>query len=109
MSWQYNALFYSERATMLYAIVIDLDLDKLLPHYPDASQGNVWDSIERVLAPLGFARRYDSMYVGDGRVDAITCVLASQLLRREFVWFKDVVQQLHMLRIDDVADLMRAL
>ena len=87
-----------EGAVMPYAIVFDLDTKLLEVSYHD---------IEKTLAKYGFQQQQGSVYFGNEKVDAVTCVLAIMELAT-LPWFAPCVSDIRMLRIEELNDLMPA-
>jgi virulence-associated protein VapD len=92
----------------MYAIAFDLDWERLQRHYPGNTPTNGYEDIRRVLARHGFDRQQGSVYFGDERVDPVKCVLAVQDIAKNHPWFKAVVNDIRMLRIEENNDLMPA-
>lgn len=93
----------------MYAIAFDIDQERLQRHYPGNSPTNAYELIRRVFADHGFARQQGSVYFGNARiVSSVTCVLAVQDLVKNHPWFKLVVSDIRMLRIEEDNDLMPA-
>jgi virulence-associated protein VapD len=93
----------------MYAIAFDLDWERLQRHYPGSYPQNAYDDIKRVFAEHGFRRQQGSVYFADAaEVDAVKCVLAVQALSAKYTWFRAVVNDIRMLRIEDNNDLMPA-
>lgn len=98
-----------QRTHRMYAIAFDIDQERLQRHYPGNSPTNAYELIRRVFAAHGFARQQGSVYFGDARVvSSVTCVLAVQDLVKKHSWFKFVVSDIRMLRIEEDNDLMPA-
>jgi virulence-associated protein VapD len=96
-------------STRMFAIVFDLDTSVLRDTYPNSSWNNAYSDIRKVLEDRGFEWQQGSTYFGGDGVTAVDCVLAVQVLRREYPWFKPSVRDIRMLRIEDNNDLMPAL
>lgn len=94
---------------MTYAVAFDLDTTILKATYPNPSWNNAYGDIRKVIEPLGFAWQQGSMYFGNDKVNAVTCVLAAQQLSSTYSWFKASVRDIRMLRIEEMNDLMPAL
>jgi virulence-associated protein VapD len=94
---------------LMYAIAFDLDTAQLQVEYPNSSWQNAYGDIKKVLLPLGFGWQQGSVYFGDGKMDAVKCVLAAQALSKAFPWFKNCVRDIRMLRIEELNDLSPAL
>ncbi|MGH7091359.1 MAG: hypothetical protein ACREFQ_20905 [Stellaceae bacterium] len=93
----------------MYAICFDLDQERLARHYPGNTPTNAYQDVERIFAAHGFQRQQGSVYFGDARVtNPVTCVLAVQELVKKHPWFRSVVTDIRMLRIEDNNDLMPA-
>jgi virulence-associated protein VapD len=65
--------------------------------------------IADVLRLRGFKRELDGFYVGNGDVTAVSCVLATQELRRSLPWFQGAIREIKMLRIEENNDLQPAI
>lgn len=92
---------------MPYAIVFDLDTKLLDVSYHVPSYTNAYKDIEKTLAKYGFRPQQGSVYFGDDKVDAVTCVLAIMDLAT-LPWFAPCVSDIRMLRIEEANDLMPA-
>ena len=94
----------------MYAIVFDLDIEKLKTHYPNDSFKNAYAIIQKELENFGFKRQQDSTYFGDrNKVTVVDCVLAVQSLSKKHSWFKPSVKDIRMLKIVDNDDLSKVL
>lgn len=93
---------------MVYAIVFDLDTKVLESTYHTPSFANAYNDIRKVLGNYGFDWQQGSTYFGNAKVDAVTCVLATQELSSKFPWFSASVRDIRMLRIEENNDLMPA-
>lgn len=93
----------------MYAIVFDLDTKTLEKVYPNDSWRNAYQDVRKVLQTKGFDWQQGSTYFGNETVDAVTCVLAVQALKKEFTWFAAAVRDIRMLRIEENNDLGPAL
>ncbi|QLH40627.1 MAG: virulence factor [Defluviicoccus sp.] len=93
----------------MYAIAFDLDQDRLQRHYPGNTYTNAYDVICRVFGEHGFTRRQGSVYFNEDRkANSVTCVLAVQDLVKRYPWFRSVVSDIRMLRIEEDNDLLPA-
>lgn len=93
----------------MYAISFDLDQDRLQKHYPGNTHTNAYEVVRRVLAEHGFERQQGSVFFNENRkANSVTCVLAVQDLVKRHPWFKSVVSDIRMLRIEEDNDLMPA-
>lgn len=94
----------------MYAIVFDLDIEKLKSNYPNDSYKNAYTHIQKELESFGFERQQNSVYYGDReKVTIVDCVLAVQSLSKKYNWFKPSVKDIRMLRIVDSDDLSKVL
>lgn len=93
----------------MFAITFDMDTEMLTELYPQASYNNAYADIARFLALYGFTRQQGSVYFGSPNVDAVTCVIATQGLAREYAWFGPSVRDIRMLRIEDNNNLKPAI
>lgn len=93
----------------MFAITFDLDTQTLEQTYGNASWRNAYGEILKTLADHGLDWQQGSVYFGNDKVDAVTCVLAVQDLTERFAWFSPSVRDIRMLRIEDNNDLMPAI
>lgn len=93
----------------MYAISFDLSVASLEQHYTGNNYQNAYGDIKKFLAGHGFNRQQGSVYFGDSKVDAVKTVMAVNSMSREFVWLKDCVSDIRMLRIEENNDLTPAL
>lgn len=91
----------------VYAIAFDLDIESLRRAYGDP-YNNAYAEIRSVLKRHGFVWQQGSVYFGDERINAVTCVLAAMDLSRSLPWFAASVRDIRMLRIEELNDLMPA-
>jgi virulence-associated protein VapD len=89
----------------MYAIAFDLDTNILQDTYAGSSWNNAYMEIRKILAVHGFEWQQGSVYFGNRTVDAVTCFLAIQDLTRKLHWFAASVQDIRMLRIEEMNDL----
>jgi virulence-associated protein VapD len=101
-----NAFRWSPR---VYAVAFDLDTEQLKQHYHGPSWQNAYADIFRVFQRHGFERQQGSVYFGNQSVDPVRCVLAVQETTRTYPWFRLVVSDIRMLRIEENNDLMPAI
>jgi virulence-associated protein VapD len=95
------------RRVPMYAIAFDMDIECLRTHYGDP-YNNAFLEIRKVLQKHGFIWQQGSVYFGDERINAVTCVLAAIDLSRSLPWFAASVRDIRMLRIEELNDLMPA-
>ncbi len=95
----------------LYAIAFDLDTTKLKELYHNASWNNGYADISRILEEEGFNWAQGSVVMADPKanIDAVKTVLAAQRLARELPWFREVVSDFRMFRIEENNDLSLAI
>lgn len=91
----------------MYAIAFDMDIESLRQNFGDPYNG-AYTEIRKVLQRHGFAWQQGSVYFGDERVNAVTCVLAAIDLGRSLSWFASSVRDIRMLRIEELNNLMPA-
>ncbi len=95
----------------MYAIVFNLNTDLLARHYGDPLDGayeGAYDEVRKLLQRHGFERQHANVYFGGEQVNAVTCVLAVRDLGLMLSWFSASVQDIRMLRIEEMNDLMPA-
>ena len=93
----------------MFAITFDLDTQTLEQTYGTPSWRNAYGEIRKTLADHGLDWQQVSVYFGNDKVDAVTCVLAVQDLTERYAWFQPSVRDIRMLRIEDNNDLMPAI
>lgn len=95
---------------IMYAIAFDLDTAKLQEAYGKPSWQNAYNDIKLFLINEGFSRQQGSVYFGDkDKVNAVTCIIATQKMAKQFPWFSGSVKDIQMLRIEENSDLSPAL
>lgn len=94
---------------MTYALAFDLDTEVLKQAYPVASWQNAYGDIRKTLTGLGFQWQQGSVYFGNEKVNAVSCVVAAQTLSNTHSWFKPSVRDFRMLRIEEMSDLSAAI
>ena len=94
---------------MTYALAFDLDTDVLKQTYPVPSWQNAYGDIRKTLSTLGFQWQQGSVYFGDEKVNAVTCVVAAQKPSNTYIWFKPAVRDFRMLRIEEMNYLSEAI
>lgn len=99
----------SQRNGRMYAITFDLDTLTLEQAYGGPSWRNAYSEIRNALNAFGFNWQQGSVYFGDDKVNAVTCVLAVQDLTKKFPWFRSSVRDIRMLRIEENNDLSPAI
>ena len=92
----------------MFAIVLDLDPDRLKDVYGGPSWNTAYNDVRAFLKKRGFDWQQGSTCFGDDTVDAVSCVLTIQGMTAEFDWFAPSVRDIRMLRIEDNNDLMPA-
>lgn len=92
----------------VYAIAFDMDIESLRSNYGDP-YNNAYLEIRKVLQKHGFTWQQGSIYFGDERINAVTCVLAAIDVARTLPWFAGSVRDIRMLRIEELNDLMPAI
>ena len=91
----------------VYAIAFDMDIELLKQHYGDP-YNNAYGEIRKVLRKHGFNWQQGSVYFGDDKVNAVTCVLAAMDVSATLRWFAPSVRDIRMLRIEELNDLRPA-
>lgn len=99
---------FPDRKGRVYAIAFDMDIESLREAYGDP-YNNAYLEIRRVLQRHGFNWQQGSVYFGDERINAVTCVMAAVDLAKSLPWFAAAVRDIRMLRIEELNDLMPAI
>ncbi len=88
----------------MYAIAFDLDCSACKRHYPGSDWRHSYRDIQTVLNEHGFWNQQGSVYYSHhGRT--VQVVKAVMALQERFSWFRNVVHDLRMLRIEENDDL----
>lgn len=95
-------------AGRVYAISFDLDVNKLEQHHPSKDRTTAYGDIRRVLERSGFRNQQGSLYFGHEKTTPVDCVLAVQAVASRYPWFKFVVRDIRMMRVEETNDLMPA-
>jgi virulence-associated protein VapD len=93
----------------MYAIAFDLDTDALQQAYGSDNWRNAYEAIRAAFEKHGFNRQQGSVYFGNQEVTPVHCVLAVQEACRRYPWFRFVVRDIRMLRIEENNDLLPAI
>jgi virulence-associated protein VapD len=94
-------------AHRVYAIAFDMDIEALRQNYGDP-YNKAYAEIKKILVAHGFLWQQGSVYFGDDKINAVTCVLAAIDLAQKLPWFTGCVRDIRMLRIEELNDLMPA-
>ena len=88
----------------MYAIAFDLNCSACKQYYPGREWKHAYRDIQGVLNEFGFWNQQGSVYYSNhGRT--VQVVKAVMALQERFPWFRNVVRDLRMLRIDENDDL----
>ena len=93
----------------MYAIVFDIDTECLKEEHHIPSSTNAYGDIRKFMEANDFKWQQGSVYFGNDKITAVTCVLAVQRLASQFPWFTTCVKDVRMLRIEENNDLMPAI
>lgn len=89
----------------MYAMAFDLDTAACKRCYPGANWRAAYGDIQRVLEKRGFWTQQGSLYFSNhGRAVAIWEAVAD--LNTRYPWFRHVVRDLRMLRVEENDDLL---
>ena len=93
----------------MYAVVFDIDTECLIEecHIPSSTIAN--GDIRKFMETNDFNWQQGSVYFGNEKITAVTCVLTVQRLAKQFSWFTTCVKDVRMLRIEENNDLMPAI
>ncbi len=93
----------------MYAITFDLDTNCLSDKYHVPSSTNAYGDIRKFMESNNFIWQQGSVYFGNEKVTAVSCVLVVQALSKKYPWFAVCAKDIRMLRIEENNDLMPAL
>ena len=89
----------------MYAVTFELDIERLKSNYPQF-YNNAYAEIRKYLRENNFSWQQGSVYFGNEKINAATCVYTIQQLSKKFEWFKNSVRDIRMLRIEENNDLL---
>jgi len=89
----------------MYAICFDLDVNHLEQCHPAGNRTSGYDDIRRVMERHGFRGQQGSVYFGGN--DPVDCFVVVNELTERYEWFKYVVRDIRMLRVEENNDLTR--
>lgn len=93
----------------MYAVTFDIDTNCLGDQYHNNSSSNAYGDIRKFMESNNFAWQQGSVYFGNEKITAVSCVLTIQQLAKKYPWFTACVKDVRMLRIEENNDLMPAL
>ncbi len=93
----------------MYAILFDMDTNCLEEQYEGSTYHNSYKLIKDFMLANNFTWKQGSVYFGNDKIDAVSCVLTVQKLAQKYSWFSNCVKDVRMLRIEENNDLMQAL
>jgi virulence-associated protein VapD len=93
----------------MYAVVFDIDTSCLTGNYPTPSVTNAYGDIRKFMESHDFSWQQGSVYFGNDKVNAVSCVLTVQSLSKKYPWFNTCIKDIRMLRIEENNDLRPAL
>ena len=93
----------------MYAVTFDIDTNCLNEEYHNPSATNAYGDVRKFMEANNFAWQQGSVYFGNDKVTAVSCVLTIQALAKKHPWFIACVKDVRMLRIEEDNDLMPAL
>ena len=93
----------------MYAVTFDIDTNYLGDQYHNDSSINAYGDIRKFMEANNFTWQQGSVYFGNEKVTAVSCVLTIQALAKKYSWFTACVKDVRMLRIEENNDLMPAL
>ena len=93
----------------MYAVTFDLDTTCLGNEYHNTSATNAYGDIRKFMEANNFNWQQGSVYFGNDKINAVTCVMTIQKLAKTYPWFSACVKDVRMLRIEENNDLMDAI
>ncbi len=93
----------------MYAVLFDLDTNCLSQNYEGQTYNNAYKLIRDFMTANNFEWKQGSVYFGNNKIDAVTCVMTVQRLAKQYPWFATCVKDVRMLRIEENNDLNPAL
>jgi len=93
----------------MYAVTFDIDTNCLSDQYHNNSSINAYGDIRKFMEANNFDWQQGSVYFGNEKITAVTCVLTIQALAKKHSWFTACAKDVRMLRIEEDNDLMPAL
>jgi len=93
----------------MYAVTFDIDTNCLNDQYTGNNYQNAYGDIRKFMEANNFSWQQGSVYFGNEKITAVTCVLTIQKLADKHPWLTACVKDIRMLRIEENNDLMEAL
>jgi virulence-associated protein VapD len=93
----------------MYAVTFDIDTNCLNDQYHNESSTNAYGDIRKFMESNNFEWQQGSVYFGNEKINAVNCVLIIQKLAKQFVWFRNCVKDVRMLRIEENNNLLEAI
>ena len=93
----------------MYAVTFDLDTECLGDNYHNESVPNAYGDIRKFMLANGFEWKQGSVYFGNPKITAVSCVLIIQKLAKLYPWFSTCAKDVRMLRIEENNDLLPAI
>lgn len=107
LCWEEEATTATHRWSdgRMYAIAFDLDKSACMKYYPGADWRSAYADIRRIMEEHGFWGQQGSLYYSS-HGKTVTVVKVILELQRKHPWFRSVVRDLRMLRIEEQDDLL---
>jgi len=92
----------------MYAVTFDIDTNYLNSEYHNQSTNNPYKDIRVFMESNNFKWQQGSVYFGNEKINAVSCVLTIQELSKKYSWFTVCVKDVRMLKIQENDSLMPA-
>ena len=94
----------------MYAVTFDIDTNCLKEQYEDINIPNeIYGKIKKFMVNNNFEWKQGSVYFGNDKINAVTCVTTVQKLAREIPQLMACVKDIRMLKIEEYNDLLSAI
>lgn len=94
----------------MYAVTFDIDTNCIKEQFEDLSISNeIYGKIKKFMMANNFEWKQGSVYFGNEKINAVTCVTTVQKLAKEVPQLTACVRDIRMLKIEEYNDLLSAI
>ncbi|MCK9162052.1 MAG: virulence factor [Arcobacteraceae bacterium] len=94
----------------MYAVTFDIDTNCIKEQFEDTNISNeIYTRIKKFMVANNFEWKQGSVYFGNDKINAVTCVTTVQKLAKEIPQLTACVRDIRMLKIEEYNDLLSAI
>lgn len=94
----------------MYAVTFDIDTNCIKEQFEDKNISNeIYTRIKKFMVANNFEWKQGSVYFGNDKINAVTCVTTVQKLAKEIPQLTACVRDIRMLKIEEYNDLLSAI